>query len=137
MNSVHLSTKKIHSDDFFITQLISLIDSKGIKKNRLAAEVGVTPTAITNIIKGRSKPSSQMVKSISRYFGVSEEWLEYGTGQKEKQYEVTTVFIPEIKKTAEHPLKQAISGYVDKMSEEELLAEVTRLAQKFSDEQKQ
>jgi transcriptional regulator with XRE-family HTH domain len=89
-----MSTGKINTVDNFSNRLDLLLKLSKTKKNKLAVDIRVTPQAITQMTKGKSNPSPQMLKALSEYFKVNEEWLEYGTGEKEKKFEVTKVFIP-------------------------------------------
>jgi transcriptional regulator with XRE-family HTH domain len=75
-----MSIKKINTIDNFPNRLESLIKSTNSKKNRLAENIGLTPQAITQMTKGKSKPSPQTLKSLAREFDVSEQWLETGEG---------------------------------------------------------
>lgn len=68
--------------NYFCNRLEILIKENKTKKKDLAKEVGVTPAAITNLVKGYSNPSLQTIKSIANYYHVSEEWLAYGAGDK-------------------------------------------------------
>jgi len=131
-----MSTKKVITDNNFSKRLDTLVKTSGERANKIAGDVRLTPTAISNMSKGRSNPSPSTLKLLSDYFKVSEEWLAYGTGEKEKKFAVTQIFEPEPKKTAEHPLKLAICGYCDLMTEQQLLDEVNRLSKYFSGEQK-
>ena len=45
------------------------------------AKVGVTRAAVSNIENCRSNPPDQLILSICREFGVSEQWLGTGTGE--------------------------------------------------------
>ncbi len=66
----------------FCNRLEILIKENKTKKKDLAKEVGVTPAAVTNLVKGYSNPSLQTIKSIASYYRVSEEWLAYGAGEQ-------------------------------------------------------
>jgi transcriptional regulator with XRE-family HTH domain len=80
-----MSTKKIDSCGLFSNRLTLLLKENRIRKNKLAEEIGLTPQAITHMTKGRSNPSPQTIKSIARFFKVTEDWLEYGTGIKDAE----------------------------------------------------
>ena len=60
---------------------------KHLRKDKLnqtleefGSKLGVTKVAISNIEKGNRALTDQMAKSISREFGVREEWLRTGEG---------------------------------------------------------
>ena len=54
---------------------------KNMTLEAFGAKVGVTRAAVSNIENCRSNPSDQLILSICREFGVSEQWLRYGTGE--------------------------------------------------------
>ena len=54
---------------------------KNLKLNQIefSKRVGVTNAHISAIEKGKTVPSSALIKLISKEFNVSEDWLTYGT----------------------------------------------------------
>ena len=79
-----MSTTKNTSSENFPTRLKNLISEAGIKKSELAKNLGIGPSAITQMIKGDSGASKRTIKALADFFSVSEEWLEHGTGEKRK-----------------------------------------------------
>lgn len=65
----------------FANRLKILINENKTKKKDLAEAIGLTPSAITNLVKEWSKPSTVTIKSIAAYYHVNPEWLEHGTGE--------------------------------------------------------
>jgi SOS-response transcriptional repressor LexA len=65
----------------FSSRLEILIKENKTKKKDLAAAIGLTPSAITDMVKGRSNSTTPTRRAIANYYHVSEEWLEYGTGE--------------------------------------------------------
>jgi len=56
--------------------LLELIQDHGLTQYRLAKELGVPQTRITQIIKGRRAISADTALRLARYFGMSKEyWL--------------------------------------------------------------
>lgn len=51
------------------------LDSKGMNRSELAKAVGVTPTAICDIVKGYKMPSVPMLVKISKELDVSVDWI--------------------------------------------------------------
>ena len=127
-----MSTKKMTEKNIFSEQLQRLLLESGIKKNKLSSEIGVNPAYITLLAQGKRDPSEQTIKSLARYFKVSEEWLEYGTGEKDKSYVVTTIYEPEIKKDVQSPIVRAIHVFVEAMTPEEQEEELQRLMKQAS-----
>lgn len=55
--------------------------SKNLSMEKFGEKLGVGKVAISYIESGKRGVTDQMVKSICREFGVTEEWLRYGTGE--------------------------------------------------------
>lgn len=65
----------------FDKRLEILIKENNTKKKDLAVAVDLSPSMITDMVKGRGNPSLKTIKSIANYYHVSEEWLAYGAGE--------------------------------------------------------
>lgn len=63
----------------FSNRLEILIKENKTKKKDLAEAVNLSPSMITDMVKGRGNPSLKTIRSIANYYRVREEWLEYGT----------------------------------------------------------
>ncbi|MGE3551095.1 MAG: helix-turn-helix domain-containing protein [Geobacter sp.] len=63
----------------FSNRLEILIKESKTKKKVLAEAIGLSPAAITEMVKGRSGASGTSIRAIANYYHVREEWLEYGT----------------------------------------------------------
>lgn len=87
---------------------------------------------MTEMVKGRSGAGTLTIKALADFFHVNEEWLEYGTGEKERKFEVTTVYEPEKQTGIDNPKKKIIYAYVDALSADDLDEEIERYAAKFS-----
>ena len=48
---------------------------------KFGERLGVGKSAISDIERGRNNPTDQMIRSICREFGVSEDWLRTGNGE--------------------------------------------------------
>lgn len=66
----------------FCNRLEILIKENKTKKRDLAEEIGKSPQSITEMVKGRMNPSLETIRAIARFYKVSEEWLEHGSGHK-------------------------------------------------------
>lgn len=130
-----MSNKKTTATKIISDRLKSLIDESGIKKGILAKNIGVSPGMITQLLSGESGASSRTIKALAKEFKVSEEWLEYGTGEKEQHFEVTTVYVPETKKAEHSPLSETILGMTDKLSPEGLSEALKAVMEIFIAEQ--
>lgn len=49
---------------------------------QFCSRIGITNSALSQIERGKINPSDQTLKLISREFGVNEEWLRTGEGEK-------------------------------------------------------
>lgn len=125
-----MSTKKITSTKIISSRLKELISEQPIKKGVLARKIGVTAGFITQLLNGESGASDQTIKSLSREFLVTEEWLAYGTG--EKKFEVTHIFEPEQKKAQRDPFDELILGEVQKLSKNQKADVIKYLTENFS-----
>lgn len=55
-------------------------DLENLTLEKFGERLGVGKSAISDIERGRNNPTEQMIKSICREFGVSDDWLRYGRG---------------------------------------------------------
>lgn len=55
----------------------------GLTLEKFGDRLGVSKVAISLIENGKNNITEQMLKSICREFYINEEWLRYGTGEKE------------------------------------------------------
>ncbi len=57
---------------------------------KFAERLGITKGSMSLIENGKNQPSDQTVRSICREYGIREEWIRTGTGQREtKEAEIT------------------------------------------------
>lgn len=61
-------------------------ESEGLSMSDFAKEIGKSPATVTNIFKGRNKPSIDLLQSIlDRFRVISPEWLLMGVGPMYRQ----------------------------------------------------
>lgn len=53
----------------------------GLNQTDFGSKIGIKQTSIANYESGTRVPLDTVVASICREFGVSEQWLRYGTGE--------------------------------------------------------
>jgi len=82
--------------DAFRQNLISLIESKKIRRSDLAEAIGCTRGTITRYLTQERDPDIEFVHRISQYFGVSFDWL---LGLSETKF--SSRYSPEAKKIME------------------------------------
>ena len=58
-----------------------LIDALGIRKAKLAEDLGITASSVSTMCSGKSNPSSQTIAAICRIYHVNEQWLRTGEGE--------------------------------------------------------
>ncbi len=78
---------KENIDEIFRQALDKIILSKGWgAKRRMALQIGVAPSFITDILKGRKYGSEQTRRTIAESLGYSyEEFLDLGRGKRKKR----------------------------------------------------
>lgn len=62
-------------------RILELRNELGLTLEAFGSRIGITRAAVSNIEKGRSNASDQVVLSICREFKVNEEWLRNGNGE--------------------------------------------------------
>lgn len=62
-------------------RILQVLQIKGIKQAGLARMLQISESAVSNMCKGKSKPSTQSVTLICERFGIREEWLRTGKGE--------------------------------------------------------
>lgn len=63
------------------TRINHLIDYLGFTQTQFAEHIGIAPASMTHIIKGRNKPSLDVISKILLSFEqVSPDWLLFGQG---------------------------------------------------------
>lgn len=61
------------------TRLQYIVNNEGLSNNRFAAEIGISPAAVTHIISGRNNPSLEIISKIaSHYPKYNLRWLILG-----------------------------------------------------------
>lgn len=55
--------------------------SQKLTQQKFAERLGLKQNTIATYEMGKTEPSDRTVSDICREFGISEEWLRYGTGQ--------------------------------------------------------
>lgn len=65
----------------FSNRLEILIKENKTKKKDLAKAIGMAPSSITDMVKGRNNSTTPVIRAIAQYYHVNPEWLEHGTGE--------------------------------------------------------
>lgn len=52
---------------------------------KFGQRIGISKAAVNQIEKGVNNPSEQTVRLICQEFGINEEWLLHGTGERKKK----------------------------------------------------
>lgn len=60
---------------FNYKKLADLMHSRSVPQNELAEAIGVTPAAVSYIVRGLNDPSLKVAKRIAKYFGVTVDEL--------------------------------------------------------------
>lgn len=73
----------------FITAYKALIDSKQVADKRdFALKIGISPSMVTEISKGRSNVGTLAIQNIVSLFGINADWLLTGRGTMTKEYDI-------------------------------------------------
>lgn len=78
------------------TRLQYIVNNEGLSNNRFAAELGVSPAAVTHIISGRNNPSLDIIAKIaSKYPQYNLRWLVLGeypiTNEEPSKHDTITI----------------------------------------------
>ena len=68
----------------FSERLKEVMDEKGYTNYRVAKELNLSATTLSNYLNERTKPDITKLEVISRYLGVNRKWLISGEGEKER-----------------------------------------------------
>lgn len=64
-------------------RLSKLMDEKGLTNYKLAKDLDINKTTVTNYIEDKIKrPNNSIIDQMSKYFGVNKDWLITGIGSK-------------------------------------------------------
>ena len=103
---------------------------------KFGERLGVGKSAISDIERGRNNPTEQMIKSIRREFGVSEDWLRRGEGEPYialTREEALANMIADAQKEPADSIKNRLFSIMAKLDEEDWIA-LARIAQKILNE---
>ena len=68
----------------FSERLKEVMDEKGYTNYRVAKELNLSATTLSNYLNERTKPDITKLEVINRYLGVNRKWLISGEGEKER-----------------------------------------------------
>ena len=68
----------------FSERLKEVMDEKGYTNYRVAKELNLSATTLSNYLNERTKPDITKLEVISRYLGVNRKWLISGEGEQER-----------------------------------------------------
>lgn len=111
-------------------------DLESLTLEKFGERLGVGKSAISDIERGRNNPTDQMIKSICREFGVSEEWLRHGTGEPYAPLTREEALANMIAKAQMEPagsVKNRVFSMMAKLDEDDWEA-ISRIAQKILNE---
>lgn len=100
---------KLSGGDFIKTRIRQIRKEHGLTQAEFGRRIGITDASCSLIESGRNNPSGQTVRAICREFGVNEEWLRTGEGQKEVlPTDEDTLLLDEILSGVDSPFYQMI-----------------------------
>jgi len=90
-------------------RILKFLQNENKSYAQFAEEIGVQPSGISHILSGRNNPSLDFIlKMLSKYQGLSSEWLLFGRGSMYKTISQPTLFDnepPVISNIPEEPLR--------------------------------
>lgn len=96
--------------------------SQKLTQQKFAERLGLKQNTIATYEMGKTEPSDRTVSDICREFGISEEWLRYGTGQMKsnvsRENEIASLMRSSLRGSEE--FKEAVIQAVKTRSESEL-----------------
>lgn len=63
----------------------TLLEARGLSQRELATSLGFSPGYVSDILRGRTKPSLEFLKRVSKEYDVTIDWLVTGKGPKLKE----------------------------------------------------
>lgn len=70
-----MSIEKIGLNTTFCDRLNIVVESSAFKRKEIAEKLGVDPSTITGLLKGKNRPSFELLLAIAALFDVSLDWL--------------------------------------------------------------
>ncbi|MFL0806510.1 MAG: helix-turn-helix transcriptional regulator [Oceanobacter sp.] len=80
----------------FQERFAELLSALGISQNELARQLGSTSAFMSNLARGKSKPSLDLLEKIGRQYNVSMDWLILGKGEMREAPEIDGEFLQTI-----------------------------------------
>ena len=111
-------------------------NGKALTLDQFGKKIGLKKAALSLLENGRAGVTDQTILSICRVFGVSEEWLRYGTGDPYTSIsrdQELAAFLAERMSGHEDPALLRLLSILSKLDEDDLMA-LARIAQKIADE---
>lgn len=116
-----------------ITILNQYFKYQKLNQQRIATDIGVTQSTISNILSGKKEISALIAKKLEQCYGIRAEWLLYGNGEMltSGEFEIPV----EIKRSSiqnANDLSQALDIIKDQQTE---IARLTRIIEKIANVQ--
>lgn len=85
----------------------------GVSQEAFVSNIGITRSHLSKIESGQANPSEQLIKSISREYFISEEWLKEGKGDMNSGEPFTQEQIQEFNFIADQLRYKALESHID------------------------
>lgn len=69
-------------------KLQKLLKEKGLSKAELSREISIPPPTITRYLNGEMRPEGNNLITLTKFFGVSPEWLYLEDGEEKAKIEI-------------------------------------------------
>jgi len=76
-----------------VDRILDLMQKKGVNTTELAKKLGLSPSAVTDWKKGKSKPTSTQVIVMAEFFSVTTDYILLGKNTPQENNEIKNNFI--------------------------------------------
>ncbi len=67
----------------FYERILELSKEKGVTPYEISTNTGLSEASLSRLFNGKTKkPNQNNIKTLAKYFNVSEDWLRTGQGEK-------------------------------------------------------
>ena len=64
-------------------RILELVETKGITPYEISSKTGISEAVLSRLLNGKTKkPNQNNIKTLAKYFNISEDWLRTGVGVK-------------------------------------------------------
>lgn len=100
------------------TRIKQIRKEHGLTQTEFGNRIGISNPSVSTIESGKNSPSGQTIKAICREFGINEEWLRTGEGErKSSTADADKLLVKELLAGDDIPfyqfVRKTLRGYMD------------------------